>query len=369
MADLDPTIIEYLKNKYPEKFGQLAQEKATALSGFDAQNESPGIGKRLLMGLTAAMQKDKSYEDVAGAVDKRRATERARISQPYDEQQKDLAAELGLDKSATEFGQGNVKFGQEQDAYREGKTGTGLSDTISKLYPQFSPIVAGKSDDEVRKRLPLITSKIDQNFKASQLDKTLSVKKDLLREKPTKGQDQADKKFGEEYNDFILKGGYGIVQNQLASLQDAINDLETDKSISGPIRGRFPDAIRSLTNPKAVNVKEQIAAVVQNSLRPILGAQFTEKEGENLIKRTYNDSLSPEINAKRARRLLSQIKTMADQKKEAADYFEEHGTLRGYKGGRPSIANIELPEEEKKAITEEDIDDMSEEELRANGLL
>ena len=87
---------------------------------------------------------------------------------------------------------------------------------------------------------------------------------------------------------------------------------------------------------------------MQRNLRLILGAQFTEKEGQRLIARAYNPSLSEQENAKRVRNLIKQMQSAAEAKASAARYFEENGTLAGWKGKLPSMRDFAPEKAEKK---------------------
>lgn len=91
-------------------------------------------------------------------------------------------------------------------------------------------------------------------------------------------------------------------------------------------------AIQDVLMPGGADIREMVEATVQSSLRPILGAQFTEKEGERLIARVYNPRLKREVNAARVERLMKQIAEATRNKNAAARWFEEHGTLAGFKG-------------------------------------
>jgi hypothetical protein len=77
--------------------------------------------------------------------------------------------------------------------------------------------------------------------------------------------------------------------------------------------------------------------VVQRNLRVVLGAQFTAKEGEALISRAYNPTLSPQQNAARLRKLFEQMAVSSAQKQAMVEYYETNGTLQGYKGKVPNI--------------------------------
>jgi hypothetical protein len=101
-----------------------------------------------------------------------------------------------------------------------------------------------------------------------------------------------------------------------------------------------PDLLLAMTNPQALQSREQVEEVVQRNLRAVLGAQFTEKEGERLIARAYNTKLPPEENAKRLRRLFLQMSTAAEQKQAMVDYFDQNGTLRGFSGKMPTVQDF-----------------------------
>ena len=101
-----------------------------------------------------------------------------------------------------------------------------------------------------------------------------------------------------------------------------------------------PDFVRAFADPDSLDAQQKIEEVVQRSLRVTLGAQFTEKEGERLIARAYNPQLSPQINARRLRKLYQKLGETAQARNAMADYFDKNGTLQGYRGPEISIADL-----------------------------
>jgi hypothetical protein len=158
----------------------------------------------------------------------------------------------------------------------------------------------------------------------------------LGSEKLTPGQEAIDKKFADEYISWRSGGGQDAVA-QIAQLKPVIQALEEGKPITGISVAVQPDLLLAMTNPQALQSREQVEEVVQRNLRAVLGPQFTAQEGERLIARAFNPKLKPEENARRLRRLFLQMETAATQKQNMATYFEENGTLRGFKGNMPSI--------------------------------
>lgn len=143
-----------------------------------------------------------------------------------------------------------------------------------------------------------------------------------------------DKNFAKSYEEDVAAGGLADMEKNITQLR-GVRDLLLKKdgpNLTGPILGRVPDAIASWTNPAAVNAREQVEEVVQRNLRVILGAQFTQNEGFALIKRAYNPALDEATNAKRLTRLINTMDQAMQAKKDAASYYEQHGTLKGFKG-------------------------------------
>lgn len=156
----------------------------------------------------------------------------------------------------------------------------------------------------------------------------------------TPGQEAADKKYAADFVDFAT-GGYADAMKQIEQLREASSALGSGAAISGPFMGNLPDSVLAVTNPKAVSTKEDIQEVAQRNLRLILGAQFTEKEGERLIARVFNPRLSEEENKKRADRLIRQMESAAAAKLDAAQYFQQHGSLTGWQGKLPRLSDFD----------------------------
>ena len=159
----------------------------------------------------------------------------------------------------------------------------------------------------------------------------------------SKGTIESDKAFGKDVVEWI-SGGAADSAKQIAQLKSALAELQSGSdSLTGPIVGLTPDTIKSFTESgrKSINTKEKVEEVVQRNLRLILGAQFTEKEGERLIARAYNPSLEEADNAARVSALIKQMELAMQSKTDASQYFRENGTLRGWQGKMPTIADFE----------------------------
>lgn len=152
----------------------------------------------------------------------------------------------------------------------------------------------------------------------------------------TPAQKAADVAFGKDYNDFVAGGGISTIQKNLNDLDRAITKIEeakkTNTSISGKLVG-LADASGTLPYvfKDAADVKDLVGGVAQSNLRQVLGGQFAQKEGEALLARAYNPAVPVDDNLKRLKELRNQIQTAANAKIQAVGYFEEAGTLTGFK--------------------------------------
>lgn len=139
-------------------------------------------------------------------------------------------------------------------------------------------------------------------------------------------------KSADRVDDWINNGRSAIVQNDLKNLKFAVDILEKNPEATGFWASMTPDFAKPYTNPEGVAAKESVEQVIQKSLKPILGGQFGEKEGDRLISRGYNIALKPEENIRRIRMLMTQTKLMADAQDAAVRWQMEHGSMKDYKG-------------------------------------
>ena len=152
----------------------------------------------------------------------------------------------------------------------------------------------------------------------------------------TPGWKKIDERFADDYIKWTGGGGADTAGN-IAKLQDVLGKLESGEKLTGPIMGQMPDFIMAFLDPDAVGSREAVEGVVQRNLKAVLGAQFTEKEGEKLIKRAYNPTLGGAENARRLRVLTKQMVSALQSKNEMSQYFRDKGTLMGYNGRIPQI--------------------------------
>lgn len=147
---------------------------------------------------------------------------------------------------------------------------------------------------------------------------------------PTTGQTEADKEFAKDYLAWTTGGGMAGLETKLKTLDEALNILETSNTITGPVIGRMPKFIQQMVNPASQDVRADIEKAIQESLRQTLGAQFTAKEGESILARTYDPTQQEGSNTRRSRKLIEELRSSGTTLDSASRYFEGNGTLTGW---------------------------------------
>jgi hypothetical protein len=156
------------------------------------------------------------------------------------------------------------------------------------------------------------------------------LKQGELGKNLTPGQRSADITFAKDYQDWSAQGGYAGVQKQLGSLDEAVMKLQQNPDLTGPTISILPDAVRKRLYPESIAVQQQVEQAVQQTLRQTLGSQFTEKEGQQIMQRTYDPALPAAENIKKIQATIKELDTRAMEKDKTAQYFEQFGTISGY---------------------------------------
>jgi hypothetical protein len=207
--------------------------------------------------------------------------------------------------------------------------------TGSKLAPVAAGIKRPETAEEKKMKI-LGLEQLAQKQRENITDKDLDLLKLQLnnqiaketlqygREKAAAGQTPKNfyeqeklKGFGRQAVEWTAKERPSIVSN-FDSLEKAEQLLTSGARVSGPGTGMIP--FKSVFAPDAVITKEAMDKAVTDTLRPTLGAQFTEAEGERIKKLSYNEDLPPAENLRR----LQTLKTMMDNKIQALDALHEH---------------------------------------------
>ncbi len=234
-SDMNPMVVQYLANKYPERLAKLMQDRQAATKDFDQKNSDPGMGKRLAMGLAAALSNKKSFGDISTDERTARASRRENVLKPFTEQEKALRGEMDVGKEAfdvqrsgVEMQRGlkkdkreDIKFEAEQAEEATLKDpNSPQSKNIRALAKKMSPggSFEGLSGKEMIQLIPSLEKlyKIDQDRLARQ--DSNQARRDLLNEKNEMKKETAENKKKISLNE---------VEDRKRNILDAVGELET----------------------------------------------------------------------------------------------------------------------------------------------
>lgn len=121
-------------------------------------------------------------------------------------------------------------------------------------------------------------------------------------------------KLGESAADWISGRNVASRGNRREATR-VIGDLEKSiangEAVTGSFASYFPESVRNLIDSEGLDMQQSVERIVQQSLKETLGAQFAQKEAEQLFARTWNPKARPEVNLRRTKRLLSELDAYA----------------------------------------------------------
>lgn len=193
-------------------------------------------------------------------------------------------------------------------------------------------------------------SMIKENFPqfVRMYDSQIDTEKSKSENALTVGQKEMDKEFAKQYNQWQT-GGNAEFNKNMQRLEEAKKTLKGSTLVSGRFSGAMPDMLRTEASKVA---QQDVQAAAQASLKAILGPQFTEKEGERIMKVAYDPTLSEEENIKKIDLAIQELIERAESVKQRGGYFDQYGTLRGY-GSEMSAKDQQAIEWAKKNPNDE----------------
>ena len=173
----------------------------------------------------------------------------------------------------------------------------------------------------------------------------------------TPGEKKLDERFTQTAEKWVSSGSAQVDAN-LANLDNKINRLYAgEENVSGPGFAFIPEALKPVLAPGAVGFLDEISDITFQSLRETLGAQFTEREANRLIRASFNQSLPEELNIPRLQRLSAKLKSIKQSKDNQLAYWMDKGTLKGYEKDDVTFDSIldSVLFDEYKSMTSEEV--------------
>lgn len=116
--------------------------------------------------------------------------------------------------------------------------------------------------------------------------------------------------LGEAAGEWLKSGATQSSGNRAEAVR-VIDSLEaalaSGKDLTGNVASFLPESARAVFDAEGLDAQQSVERIVQQSLKATLGAQFAQREAEQLLARTWNPRLSTEVNLRRTRRLLGEL--------------------------------------------------------------
>jgi hypothetical protein len=337
----------YLTDLYKQK--NLGDDKRMELEKSAAESK-PGAGLTFLASLGAGLA-GRNQSDVVNTLNQG-ARDKQKELEDFDKKRTGVFDELKRDREIGKF-ETDQKDELESSDPNSDKSKM-MQALAARLMPNqdFSKYNA-KQLGVVMERLETVSKQTMEDARRREdlafKDKELGVKSqetkmkiDMAKEekaladskKLTKGEEAVDRNFAKDYDEWTTTGKPSA-EKSIAKLEEAMNKLQKlgDKStISGRFAGRAPDFLKS---QEAVDLRDTVRSAANDALKATLGSQFTEKEGERIMKQSYDETLNPSFNVKRIQSALDELKANAANRQARTRYYEDNGTLKGFKFTEP----------------------------------
>lgn len=335
----------------------FTQEKETGLRD-DISKAAPGAAASFLASFGAGLAGN-SQAGAMQALNRNQDSAKARLDE-YLASKRNVLTEANQEKQLQKISRDEISQTEEDDPNSKASESArqAAAKALNVPVERFAGISARKLQDTSPVFAKTIESERNRRQQLELQDKKdvtavdIQNKKDVATSenksvKPTIGQDGVDRAFAKEYNDWS-SGGQSLAKNELNKLQGLADRLKSGEVTTGGLTGIFPDR---MTSNAVLSARADVTSTVMKSLRALLGAAFTEKEGERVIKATWNEADSTKNNIERIERLMSDLDGQAIAKDKKAKFYEENGTIQGFKiGGSPTQKSI--PNSQDQRIVE-----------------
>lgn len=210
----------------------------------------------------------------------------------------------------------------------------------------------------------------DTDFANRKLDQDRGLKEREFDYKKERAGERAAEKKKIEYSpgekkieEETVKDLVDFRKNAQKSLEDigtlrrVIEDLKKDETISGSYRGKVSDNIRWITHPKAMKVKSDVESIALGTIKTLLSGVTSDQDVKRVLSKSYIPEADTRHNIKVVSRLLHNLEQGFKIRKAQSDYFDENGTLRGFKAELPTLSEIAIeddltPETDKPEVKE-----------------
>jgi hypothetical protein len=261
------------------------------------------------------------------------------------------------------------------DSYRPQETKSSRTAERQRLEDAIAKAENNYSENDIT----ALRTKLNNQFQLDNLSATERQRKEqnaiewgkinALSDKPgkNKGLETVDSKVGDDYNDFIIKGGYANATKSLGQISSAVSALGNEKDLTGTSLMKLTPAEQiSKVNARSGELQSQVRDSVQDAIKQIYGASVSKTEGDRILNQAWNKDLPQEANMRNLQRIQTKMQAQLEAKKKAYDYFQNNGwSMNGYKGTLPNINDLRVADFPSVGASSHPVDQMSDEEVKA----
>lgn len=136
--------------------------------------------------------------------------------------------------------------------------------------------------------------------------------------------------LGKQAGEYLSKDRPNLAAN-LPKVEKTLGILEDNPGLTGNwTQQLFGSTGATLYSPDLKIAEESMQSAIQDTLRPTLGAQFTEKEGERIMNLAFNPGLPTEENKRRAKELQKVINNKIKFQDDLYNWIADKGTDEGF---------------------------------------
>lgn len=136
--------------------------------------------------------------------------------------------------------------------------------------------------------------------------------------------------FGKGAAEFYQSTRPQLLAN-VPKIDKALKIMEDNLDLTGSVTNKLiGDTFLKFRDEEAYNAQQNMQSAITDTLRPTLGAQFTEKEGERIMNLTFDPAVSTKENTRRA---IALKKVIANKIKFGDDFYkhlEQYGNDEGF---------------------------------------
>lgn len=142
----------------------------------------------------------------------------------------------------------------------------------------------------------------------------------------SKFEEEKMKAFGKGAGAFYQKDRPQLVAN-LPKIDEALSMMDEQPNLTGGVIDKIMGGTGlNLRDSNAYKAQQNMQAAITDTLRPTLGAQFTENEGKRIMNLTFDPGVSTEENQRRANALKSVIETKVKFQDALYKHLSKYGS-------------------------------------------